>query len=147
MTPFKCGGLLLSLPGASTPLHQGVSHTPEVVGALSTWPSLTPALLLTRVLASLLVALSIWFSLTRASIISHLLLLAHGKLPSLIHMVTSFSVHMVNFEPQEESCCLSCSSLPRLSRRLSWSTKSPVPVKLPKLIAHHDRGCLALCKL
>ena len=43
----------------------------------------------------------------------------------------------------------SCSSLPRLSRRMSWSTKSPATgtVKLPKLIARRDSGCLALCTL
>ena len=57
------------------------------------------------------------------------------------------SVHMVICEPQEESCLLSCSSLPRLSRRMSWSTKSPAPVKLPKLIARPDGGCLAPCTL
>ena len=68
LTPFRCGGLLLSLPGTSTPPHQGASLNPGGVGALSTWPSLTRALLLTRVSAPLLVAFYTWSSLTRASI-------------------------------------------------------------------------------
>ena len=39
MTPFRSGGLLLSLTGASTPLHQGAILTPGGVGALSIRPS------------------------------------------------------------------------------------------------------------
>ena len=42
MTPFRCGGLLLSLLGVSTIPHQGASLTPGGMGALSTWPSLCP---------------------------------------------------------------------------------------------------------
>ena len=55
------------------------------------------------------------------------------------------SAHGESAEPQEQSFQHSFCSLPRLSRRLSWSTKSTAPMKLPTLIARCDSGCLALC--
>ena len=49
------------------------------------------------------------------------------------------SVHMANLSATGLALC---SSLPRLSRRMSWSTKSTATVKLPTLIAHRDSAAL-----
>ena len=64
-----------------------------------------------------------------------------------VHMANLLIASLARSEMKKVVSSLVVLRSEEFREEISWSTMSPAPVEVPKLIARRDYGCLAVCML